>query len=64
MKNTYKITISDSDGILFSCTHVAPRYTVYQIPQTLIEELGRRYAPCHLECACTNEGWCADRDFT
>lgn len=64
MKNTYKITISDSDGIRFACTHVAEKYTTNQIPYNLIDSLGNRYAPCHLECHCTTEGWTAEKNFS
>ena len=64
MKNTYKITISDSEGILLSCTHVAERYTADQVPHALLEELGKRYAPCTVSCACLNEGWRAEQTFS
>ena len=63
MKNTYNITISDSDGILFRCTHVAEKYTANQIPCSLLDELGKRYAPSKVKCVCLNEGWQAEKDF-
>jgi len=63
MKNTYNITISDSDGILFRCTHVAEKYTANQVPYSLLDELGKRYAPCKVKCVCLNEGWQAEKAF-
>ncbi len=64
MKNTYKITISDAEGLLFSCTHIAERYTTNQVPDRVLEELGRKYAPCSIVCDCLTEGWRAERDFS
>lgn len=64
MKNTYHITISNSDGILFQCTHIAERYTTYQVPSDLLDTLGKQYSPCEIKCVCTNEGWCAEKNFS
>lgn len=63
MKNTYKITVSDSDGIVFACTHVAEKYTTNQIPRDLLDALGQKYAPCAIVCKCVTEGWYAEKAY-
>lgn len=64
MKNTYKITVTDSDGLLYACTYQAECYTANQIPYGVLDSIGKKYAPCSVTCACTSEGWKAEKDFS
>lgn len=64
MKNTYEITVTDSDGLLYACTYKEERYTMYQIPTRVVDSIGHKYMPCHVVCACVDEGWHAEKDFS
>lgn len=56
--NTYVITLSDTDGILFRYT-LKGDYTPYDI----MDRLAIKYKATHIRCDVKNQGWFLEKDY-